>query len=364
MTPSSRPARRHLRRLRAVVVLAGAATLLAAAPASAHERWFADEADGGDWSFFLRPVPLLLVAAVVAVTVVWRLVGARLPRPELAVLSPLGRLAPYVPRLLAIHLGVALLALAVSGSFISPAVPLRDVPGGDAAGVLEAAIGIWLVTGIRLRWAAVGVALLGPLALLAAGPVAVLENAAILGIALFVAVLPPSDGTFGRVDASPGRLRVAMLLLKGLVAVTLATLAFSEKFTNPELARNTMHEFPKLDVFALVGLHVPTDTFILVAGTVELLFGALVLSGAIPQVATLVAMVPFNATLFLFGTTEVIGHLPVYGLFLTLLVYGSNPATAGAIPWLPSRGDVAGWVRAVRRPRAAVGSPAPVPDAV
>ncbi len=60
-------------------------------------------------------------------------------------------------------------------------------------------------------------------------------------------------------------------------------------------------------------------------------------------------MVPFNATLFLFGQTELVGHLPVYGVFLALLVYGSNPATAAAVRWLPGRADV---TLAVRRPTA------------
>lgn len=77
---------------------------------------------------------------------------------------------------------------------------------------------------------------------------------------------------------------------------------------------------------------------IAVAGSVELLFGLLVLSGALPQVVVLVAAVPFNATLLLFGRTELIGHLPVYGVFLTLLVYGSNPATAAEVSWLPRLG--------------------------
>ena len=49
----------------------------------------------------------------------------------------------------------------------------------------------------------------------------------------------------------------------------------------------------------------------------------------------LVAGIPFNATLLLFGQTELLGHLPVYGVFLTLLVYGSNPRTAELVRWLP-----------------------------
>lgn len=51
----------------------------------------------------------------------------------------------------------------------------------------------------------------------------------------------------------------------------------------------------------------------------------------------MVAMVPFNATLLLFGQTEMTGHLPVYGVFLALLVFGSDPATAPLVRWLPTR---------------------------
>ena len=348
-----RPARQ---RVAAVLGLTLAGVALAA-PAQAHERWFAEHADGGDWGFFFSPLPLALTAAVIAVTVVWRLVSRRLPRPELGVLKPLGRLTPFIPRLLAIHLGVSLLAFSVTGAFLTPSLPLGDVPGGDFAGVVEAAVGIWLITGIRLRPAALAVVLLGPPALLAAGPVALLETAGLLGIALFLAVLPPSDGTFGRVDATPLQLRWGLFALKALVAVALTALAFSEKFTNPELARNTLEAYPQLDVFGMVGLDVPVDVFIAVAGAVELLFGLLVLSGALPQVAVLVAMVPFNATLLIFGTTETIGHLPVYGVFLTLLAYGSDPRTADAVRWLPGRADLAaardvvtGWLTPGAKP--------------
>jgi len=101
--------------------------------------------------------------------------------------------------------------------------------------------------------------------------------------------------------------------------------------------------FPQLDVFALVGIDLPVDHFVAVAGVTELLFGLLVISGALPQVAVLVAGIPFNATLLLFGGTELLGHLPVYGIFLTLLAYGSNRETAKLVRWLPG-------LRALRRP--------------
>ncbi|MGH3331580.1 MAG: hypothetical protein ACRDPJ_09805 [Nocardioidaceae bacterium] len=300
-----------------------------------HERWFVEQTPGNDWSFFFSPLPLALAAAMVLVAVLWRWAALRLPSPELAVLRPLGRLAPWVPRLLGIHLGVALLALAASGAFVTPAVDELDGATGTALLLSEAALGIWLVTGFRLRAAAALTLALAPALALFAGPIALLECANLAAVAGFLVVLPPGLDAHGRVKPSAERLTLALFLLRMGVGVALISLAFTEKLTNPEMATHTLSEFPPLDVFAWVGIDVAPTTFVAVAGAVELLFGLLVLSGALPQGAVLVAMVPFNATLALFGQTELVGHLPVYGVFLALLVYGSDSETAPLVRWLP-----------------------------
>ena len=300
----------------------------------AHERWFVPSASGGDWGFFLSWLPLVLVAAVVVVTVLWRLVALRLHGPELRVLEPVGRLVPWVPRLLGIHLGVALLALAATGSFLTPAVELAGV-AGTVLLLGEAALGVWLVTGVLLRPAATLVLALGPVLGLVSGPMALLECANVAAVAAFLVVLPPGADRYGAVALDVVRTRQALVLLRVGVGVALIALAFTEKFTNPVMAMHTLEEFPALDVFGLVGLDVAPETFVVVAGAVELLFGLLVISGALPQVAVLVAAVPFNATLVLFGQAELVGHLPVYGVFLALLAYGSNQDTYALVHWLP-----------------------------
>ncbi len=324
---------------RGLAVAAGVAALSAVpSPAYAHETWFVENAGSypTDWAFLLRPITFGLVVAVVAVTVLWRWAALRFTNgPELAQLSLLGRLVPYVPRLLAVHLGVSLLAASVSGHFLTHDLKVHDLAGGTALLLLEGVLGIWFITGVRLRPAAIGLAAVGPLALLLTGPVGLLSAMDLLGVAVFLAFVPPSDATFGRVEPDAVTLRRALLGLRLGAGGALITLAFAEKLANPALARETLRLFPQLDVFALFGIHVPVDTFVAVAGATELLFGLLVLSGALPQVAVLVAGVPFNATLLLFGGTELLGHLPVYGIFLTLLVYGSNPRTAALVRWLP-----------------------------
>lgn len=164
---------------------------------------------------------------------------------------------------------------------------------------------------------------------------ALLECANLAAVAAFLVVLPPGADRHGAVALDPARTRRALLVLRVGVGVALIALAFTEKFTNPVMAARTLEDYPALDVFAAVGLDVAPGTFVAVAGAVELLFGLLVISGALPQVAVLVAAVPFNATLLIFGQAELVGHLPVYGVFLALLAYGSHRETYDLVRWLP-----------------------------
>jgi hypothetical protein len=55
------------------------------------------------------------------------------------------------------------------------------------------------------------------------------------------------------------------------------------------------------------------------------LFGLLIISGALSQAVVVIAGIPFNATLYFFGNMELVGHLPIYATMLILLVYGSDP---------------------------------------
>jgi hypothetical protein len=82
---------------------------------------------------------------------------------------------------------------------------------------------------------------------------------------------------------------------------------------------------------SLLGLGWSDLTFTRVAGAIEVLFGLLVMSGRLPQLCVVAAGIPFNATLWFFGTTELVGHLPVYGAMLTLLVLGSHPELRPAV---------------------------------
>jgi uncharacterized membrane protein YphA (DoxX/SURF4 family) len=266
----------------------------------------------------------------------WRVAAHRLPRPELHFLEPLDRLTPWIPRLLGIHAGVSLLSQAARGTYLAPALELPTGRFGTWLAILEGVIGIWLIAGYRIRPAAWLLVAAGPLGALGYRLIPILERVDLLGIALFLALLPPDDSRpGGSIEPDPARVAPALFSLRLLVGGALVILAFTEKLARPELAYAFLDRYPAFNILHAIGLDVGNAAFIRIAGGVELLFGLLIVSGALPQVTVIVAGIPFNATLFFLGASELIGHLPVYGAMLVLLVYGSSPDIAPVVPWLP-----------------------------
>jgi hypothetical protein len=316
----------------------------------AHEAWFTEARPPFDVSFALEGASIVLLIGAVVGAIVWRLAARLFPTPELPFLRPLGRLAPYIPRLLAIHAGVSLLAQSARGTYLAPSLHLADSPVGAALAIAEGVLGVWLITGYRIRPAAALLVAAGPLGMPFYGVVPILERMDLLGIALFLAMLPPQDTPGGAVEATRDRVAAALLALRLMVGGSLVVLAFTEKLARPDLALEFLDRFPAFNILQSVGLEVSDITFIRLAGTIELLFGLLIISGALPQLAVIVAGIPFNATLFFLGTEELIGHLPIYGAMLALLVYGSSARYSRVVPSLSFRSAVHEAEEAVTHP--------------
>jgi hypothetical protein len=303
----------------------------------AHEAWFTPDRPPYDWGFLAEPSTLLPVVLALGVALVWRVVGQRAPRPELGFLAPLGRLSPWVPRLLAIHAGVSLLAQAARETYLAPSLDLGDDMAGTALAVAEGVLGVWLISGWRVRPAAIAVVVAGPLGMLAYGIVPILERMDLLGIALFLAMLPPGSERWGAAPTEPDHVMDPTFALRALVGGALVVLAITEKLARPDLALAFLDRFPAFNLLDTLGLGVSDLTFIRIAGAIELLFGLLIISGTMPQLVVLAAGIPFNATLFFLGSEELIGHLPIYGAMLALLVYGSSRELAPYVDRFPWR---------------------------
>ena len=253
----------------------------------AHETWFTEHRPGYSWQFLTEPATLAVVALAVVVAVLWRWAARRIPSPELPFLAPLGLLAPWIPRLLGIHAGVSLLSQAATGTYLAPALELPAGVFGTMLAIVEAVIGIWLIAGFRIRPAAWLLAAAGPLGMLGYGVAPILERVDLLGIALFLGVLPPDDARpGGAVEADPGRLAAALLGLRFLVGGALVVLAFTEKLARPELAIAFLDRYPAFNILQALGLGVSDSAFIRIAGGVELLFGLLIVFSQTSAVAT------------------------------------------------------------------------------
>jgi uncharacterized membrane protein YphA (DoxX/SURF4 family) len=303
----------------------------------AHETWYTEQRPPYDWAFLTDPATLVALGLTAAVAVTWVLAARRTPRPELSLLSPLGLISPWIPRLLAIHAGASLLSQAASGSYLAPALDLPHGWSGTLLAALEAIIGVWLIAGYRIRPAAALLVAAGPIGAIGYGAIPILERVDLLGIALFLVILPPDDGKpGGAVTPTDVRLPAALFGLRILVGGALIVLAFTEKLIRPDLALAFLDDYPAFNFLGAMGIDIGDLDFVRLAGAVELLFGILVISGRLPQIAMIVAGIPFNATLFFLGSSELVGHLPIYGAMLALLVYGSDIRSADAVGWFPA----------------------------
>lgn len=311
-------------------------------PMLAHAPWFTEGEPPFALSFAVQPLSLVALGTAVVLAVVWRVAARRFPRPELPFLDLLGRLGPWVPRLLAIHAGVSLLALAARLEYFVPTLRLPDTWWGIGLGILEGIVGVWLVSGWKVRPAAFLLVIAGPLGMVGYGVLPILERADLLAVGLFLVLLPPDDARpGGTIVVDPERIRVALFGLRVIAGSTLILLAYTEKLARPELTLEFLDRYPAFNVLHLLGgrfgFEVSDLVFLQFAAGMEILFGLLLISGALPQLTVIAAGIPFNATLFSLGATELIGHLPLYGAMLALLVYGSRADTAPVCSWLPRR---------------------------
>jgi hypothetical protein len=296
----------------------------------AHELWFVDGVPERDWSFAAEGRTLLLLAAAVAVTLGVRLLARIRDGFDVPALA---RLVPWMPFAVRLHLAVSLVGLLAGGWYLAPSMEL-DGFVGVVLGVVAAVVAVLLVTGWHTREGALLLVAAGPLGMIEYGLGPVLQRVDLLGLAVFLLVAGPgrwsADFELRRAaEAGIAQLGQALWALRMGAGIALIAVAFTEKLANPALA---LHFLAEQDVnfnvlrFAGVG-----DTeFIRIAGAVEVLFGLLVISGALPQLIVLAAGIPFNLTLYFFGLIELLGHLPIYAAMLVLLVFGSH---AELRPW-------------------------------
>ncbi|QIN84555.1 DoxX protein [Rubrobacter tropicus] len=340
--------------------VATAALLVASAGrAHAHEKWFVGEADGGlRLDLLFRPLPLTLVGAVLLATLVggllWKTRGRGfLPGPEAFGATDGGRSVLYglVPLILGIHVAVPLLVNGVQGTLFSPD---NVMPGvwGNFLGLAETGIALALFYGGLTRVAAAALGLLWFFGIFLVGLEPMLENVLYLGFAAFFLLagrgpLSVDRLLFPRLEPRAELSRYAVPAVRIGVGLSLAIVAFTEKFANIPLGLTFLEEYP-LNFTGALGVPLSDEVFVLCAGAVELLVGLWIALGIFVREIVVVAWFPINLTLTLFAWEELIGHLPIYGVMAVLLIWATGPKnislwTKGMrerlLPLDPSTGD-------------------------
>jgi hypothetical protein len=220
----------------------------------------------------------------------------------------------------------------------------------NVAGVLLGAVMVVTAVGMATGWHTKEAAWLliaaGPLGMLEFGVGPVIQRVDMLGPAIFLLIAGPgrwsADYELRRArEPDDQQIERAVWALKVAVGSALIVVAFAEKLANPAMALDFLHHQPDFNVASGLGLPLGDLEFARLAGGIEVLFGMLLISGALPQAIVIIAGIPFNATLFFYGAVELSGHLPVYGTMLVLLVYGSDPRYRPLVsslwPWRSAR---------------------------
>jgi hypothetical protein len=310
----------------------------------AHETWFDHGAYPTDWGFAAESLTLAILAAAVVLTIVVRLIARFFPGLDV---PAVGRLAPFMPFAIRLHLAVSMVGLLSLGFYLSPAMDLQADVAGILLGATMAVVAITMATGWNARSGAALLIAAGPLGMIEFGVWPVLQRIDLLGLAIYVLAAGPGRWS---ADFETGRASEPTLIdharaiwaLKVAAGLALIIVAFAEKLATPDMAVQFLADHPQLNIAQQLGINLSDLEFARVAGGIEVLFGLLLISGALPQAIILIAGVPFNATLWFFGANELMGHLPIYGAMLAILVYGSDPQLRPAVsallpPGLSSR---------------------------
>jgi len=289
----------------------------------AHVKWFTDPRLHPTQYGLLLSAPVIgaFVLAIGATGLAY-LIQHRVPEPR--AIRSLERYAATGPLALRIALGVALIAAAAANWLFVPSLVLDRDAIGVALRAIEAGCGLFLLAGVFTRYVAIVLALLGVVAMVPFSIESILEQIHILGIAVFLLLAGPgrvSVDARRRADRSIEHEKAptaAINLLRIAMGFGIAYGALTEKLLNPPLAQALLDQSPFLNVLRPLGVGDPA--FIWLAGATELVVGVVVLSGQITRPVMAIGFALFTVTLIVFGLPELIGHLPFYGIMLTLFI--------------------------------------------
>ena len=294
--------------------------------ASAHEKWFTD---GSKYPpqfglLFTLPVLGMIVLSFLGIGVLAllrQLVGGDNRFPQVGFLRYYDRSTQII---LAVQTAISLIAVAVTLHIFAPNLSAGSGVLGFILGGIEVFVAFTFISGVLTRVGAIALIVLFLFSFFLYPAWAVLEQTLYVGIALYLLIMGR-----GLVQPGPHReplsrfaryWRIAPLLLRVGVGISIVVLAFTEKLLDPALALAFLKTHQNFNAAQLIGLTwFNNERFILAAGAVELTIGLALISGILPKIVIFGMFVPFNLTLPFLPPTELLGHLPIFAAMYTLL---------------------------------------------
>ncbi len=307
----------------AVLCLLGAA--LWGVDAAAHVRWFVD---GEATIENFEPYALTDIEFVVWIAIAAGVIGASVTLdmrlPDMRIVDSKTR-HDFI-EILRIFTGMSMLLTAYEGAIIAPHL----IAFGTFGTVLlfaQAAIGILLISNRYTRHAAILMILLHLGLAIKFGFLAAFEYLIVVAIAVFLLInnLPTMDL---RERFKP----YSVDLLRILTGISLVTLGVAEKLVGAMMAESFLVAH-RWNFMPQIGFDFFTDRlFVLSAGMVEVIFGILLILGTTTRLTVLAfSIVLFSSNvLFLIqgqneaAMVEFIGHMPVIGVALILMLLGAG----------------------------------------
>jgi len=311
-----------------------------------HERWFLDESkfpvQFDTWNTPQALIPVGVAVGITAIaTIIYRARGRHnvIPGP-----IQLGmpwenyiRLLTWVPLVIGVHLGVTLLVSGVSRQLFIPNLVLPLNLLGGVLGMIEIAIALSFIYGALARPAAAVLALIWLVGTIVFGPLRLIEHTEIIGIAFFIFATGRGPLAFDRAldrlnKPVEALIPYAVPVLRVALGVALTVVAFTEKIWNVPMAVAFLQDH-HFNFFPYIGMTSVDDVrFVLIAGTIELIVGLMLITGSYVRLVILITLIPFNLTLPFMGWRELVGHLPTYGILALLLLWGDErPGEHGAL---------------------------------
>lgn len=295
---------------------------------SAHVGYVIDEADriahrGSDTNFLLSaltPLHITLMLGTALIALIAFFLAEKSVWIKNWVMRIEARTSTYrdfLPWMLRLSLGIALIGAGTSSVFISPLLH-----AGGLVSLLEIVFGFMILAGFFTGFATLGSIVLYGMALMqSAYIIGNIDFLAIaLAILLFASSKPGMDDIF-TIPFFPSLKTYssyAPVVARLGIGIAMTYLAIYEKFLNPDMSALVIQKF-NMNAAVPVG----TAMWVLSAGIIELAVGLLLIIGFRPRLVSAVAFLVLTASFFFFKEA-VYSHITLFGILSVVYASGGK----------------------------------------